>query len=78
MSEQPSFEENEVLAAAAIRLAISYPGRNTAFLARFFEHTAIRKEEDRDWSTNEILAEYERRGTPVHGKDPRLLRLSPR
>jgi len=27
-------------------------------------------EEDRDWSTAEILAEYSRRGTPIHGKDP--------
>ncbi len=27
-------------------------------------------EEDRDWSVGEILAEYERRGAPVHGQDP--------
>ena len=27
-------------------------------------------EGDRDWSTNEILTEYDSRGTPVHGKDP--------
>ncbi len=27
-------------------------------------------EGDRDWSTNEILTEYDARGTPVHGKDP--------
>ncbi|MGH9278452.1 MAG: hypothetical protein ACRD12_10175 [Acidimicrobiales bacterium] len=27
-------------------------------------------EEDRDWSVGEILAAYERRGTPVHGADP--------
>ncbi len=28
------------------------------------------EEEDRDWSVGEILAEYTRRGTPVHGQDP--------
>jgi len=27
-------------------------------------------ESDRDWSVNEILAEYMKRGTPIHGKDP--------
>jgi hypothetical protein len=27
-------------------------------------------EGDRDWSVAEILAEYQHRGTPVHGKDP--------
>lgn len=27
-------------------------------------------EEDRDWSVNEVLDEYRRRGTPVHGADP--------
>lgn len=28
------------------------------------------EEDDRDWNVAEVLAEYERRGTPVHGKDP--------
>jgi hypothetical protein len=28
------------------------------------------EEADRDWSANEVLAEYERRGTPIHGADP--------
>lgn len=27
-------------------------------------------EENRDWSAAEVLAEYERRGTPVHGASP--------
>ncbi len=27
-------------------------------------------EADRDWSVAEVLDEYERRGRPVHGKDP--------
>lgn len=27
-------------------------------------------EENRDWSTAEILTEYQHRGTPIHGKDP--------
>ncbi len=27
-------------------------------------------EQDRDWSVNEILAEYESRGTPITAKDP--------
>lgn len=31
---------------------------------------ALMDEADQDWSTSEILAEYQRRGTPVHGKDP--------
>ena len=31
---------------------------------------ALMEEEDRDWSTGEILTEYRRRGTPVHGTDP--------
>lgn len=30
----------------------------------------LMNEKDRDWSVAEILDEYERRGTPVHGKDP--------
>jgi hypothetical protein len=28
------------------------------------------EEDARDWSAGEVLAEYSRRGTPVHGKDP--------
>lgn len=31
---------------------------------------SLMEEADRSWSVGEILAEYERRGTPVHGKDP--------
>jgi len=31
---------------------------------------ALLRETDRDWNVAEILAEYEQRGTPVHGKDP--------
>jgi hypothetical protein len=31
---------------------------------------ALLDEEDRDWSSFEILQEYQRRGRPIHGKDP--------
>lgn len=31
---------------------------------------ALLDESNRDWSTYEILAEYQRRGTPIHGADP--------
>lgn len=31
---------------------------------------ALMDEGPRDWSTGEIIAEYQRRGDPVHGKDP--------
>lgn len=27
-------------------------------------------EENRDWNAQEVVDEYERRGSPVHGKDP--------
>ncbi|MGO8826168.1 MAG: hypothetical protein ACLQU9_13145 [Acidimicrobiales bacterium] len=27
-------------------------------------------EQDRDWNVNEILAEYQKRGTPIQAKDP--------
>lgn len=30
----------------------------------------LMEEKDRDWSAGEILAEYDQRGTPVHGQDP--------
>lgn len=31
---------------------------------------ALLEEGDRDWSVGEVLAEYQDRGTPVHGQDP--------
>ena len=31
---------------------------------------ALMEEGDRDWAAGEILEEYRRRGTPVHGRDP--------
>lgn len=31
---------------------------------------SLLEEADRDWSASEILTEYRRRGTPVHGVDP--------
>ena len=30
----------------------------------------LREDFSRDWSVNEILAEYEERGTPIHGAKP--------
>ena len=30
----------------------------------------LMEEADRDWSAPEVLGEYMRRGTPVHGVDP--------
>jgi len=32
--------------------------------------TLLREDYDRDWSVAEIMAEYQKRGTPIHGTKP--------
>lgn len=55
--------------ASFVATSIS-PESNTGKSVRVMMLDLMHEDRDRDWSVNEILDEYQRRGTPVHGKDP--------
>lgn len=50
--------------------ATAVPPIRTARLSVRQMVVALLDEANRDWSVSEVLAEYERRGTPIHGASP--------